>query len=108
MHAPNEADVDSYAIANHEGGVGRNPVTLALASELARRGTAVGIVELDPQASATKVVDVDVEEQLTASKRVSSPTRSGPPPRRRTSPIPESKRKLLRSPAGESRRDVAG
>lgn len=43
---------------NHAGGVGKTSVTLALAYEYARRGLRVLAVDLDPQASLTKVCGV--------------------------------------------------
>ena len=48
--------MDVYAIANQKGGVGKTTVTLGLSAELARRASRVLVIDLDPQASATKVL----------------------------------------------------
>lgn len=48
-----------YAIANQKGGVGKTTVALCLAAALQQRSQRVLIVDLDPQAGATKVLDVD-------------------------------------------------
>ena len=57
----------TYAIANQKGGVGKTTVTFGLAAELARRHARALLVDLDPQASATKVLGVDVEERPTVA-----------------------------------------
>jgi chromosome partitioning protein len=67
--------VETYAIANQKGGVGKTTITLALAGELARRGAAVLVVDLDPQASATKVLGVDVDERPTVADVMLEPGR---------------------------------
>ena len=51
--------MDTYVFANQKGGVGKTTVTLGVAAELAARGTRVLLVDLDAQASATKVLGVD-------------------------------------------------
>lgn len=59
--------METYAIANQKGGVGKTTVTLGLAGELARRKVRTVLVDLDPQASATKVVGIDVEDRPTVA-----------------------------------------
>src|SRR5688572_27727513 len=68
-------DVDTYAFANQKGGVGKTTVTLALAAALVGRGARALVVDLDPQASATKVLGVDVEERLTVADVLLEPER---------------------------------
>jgi chromosome partitioning protein len=53
--------MDTYAFANQKGGVGKTTVTLGIAAELAARAASVLLIDLDPQASATKVLGVDLE-----------------------------------------------
>jgi chromosome partitioning protein len=65
----------TYAVANQKGGVGKTTVTLAIAAALAGRGTRVLVVDLDPQASATKVLGVDVEERPTTADAMLEPER---------------------------------
>lgn len=47
------------AIAMQKGGVGKTTTTLALGSELARAGSRVLLIDLDPQASLTEGIGVD-------------------------------------------------
>lgn len=47
-------------IASEKGGVGKTTVTLGLAAELGRRGVRVGVIDLDPRATATTWLSVDV------------------------------------------------
>src|SRR5215217_2273852 len=70
-----EAGVKSYAIANQKGGVGKTTVALALAGELGRRNVATLLIDLDPQASATKALGVDVERRPTMADVLLEPTR---------------------------------
>ena len=67
--------MEIYAIANQKGGVGKTTVTLGLAGELARREVRTLLVDLDPQASATKVLAVDVDERLTVADALLEPDR---------------------------------
>ena len=43
------------AIIGQKGGVGKTTTALGLAVEASRRGSAVAIVDLDPQATAAKI-----------------------------------------------------
>src|SRR3712207_9032575 len=49
----------TMAVANQKGGVGKTAVTVCLAAELARVRRRVLIVDLDPQANATRILGVD-------------------------------------------------
>jgi chromosome partitioning protein len=79
MHACRERGdaVETYAIANQKGGVGKTTVTLGLAGELARRAVRTLVVDLDPQASATKVLGIGVDERLTVADIMLEPDRFG-------------------------------
>ena len=48
--------MDIYVFANQKGGVGKTTVTLGVAAELAGARCRVLLVDLDAQASATKVL----------------------------------------------------
>jgi chromosome partitioning protein len=67
--------MDIYAFANQKGGVGKTTVTLGVASALARRGVSVLLVDLDPQASATKVLGLDVDDRCTVADALLEPER---------------------------------
>lgn len=67
--------MEIYTLANQKGGVGKTTITLGLAGELARRGAAVVVVDLDPQASATKVLGIDVDERPTVADVMLEPDR---------------------------------
>lgn len=67
--------MDAYAIANQKGGVGKTTVTLGLAAELARRPWRVLVIDLDAQASATKVLAADVDERHTVADVMLEPER---------------------------------
>jgi chromosome partitioning protein len=67
--------VEIYVVANQKGGVGKTTVTLGLAGELARRDVRTLVVDLDPQASATKVLGIDVDECPTVADALLEPER---------------------------------
>ncbi len=67
--------MDIYAFANQKGGVGKMTVTLGIAAALARSGVRTLVVDLDPQASATRVVDVDVIDRVTVADALLEPER---------------------------------
>jgi chromosome partitioning protein len=67
--------MDTYVFANQKGGVGKTTIALGVAAALARRGTRVLLIDLDPQASATKVLGVDVAERCTMADALLEPER---------------------------------
>jgi chromosome partitioning protein len=67
--------MDIYAFANQKGGVGKTTVTLGVGAALAGSGRRVLLIDLDPQASATKVLGVDVEERCTVADTMLEPKR---------------------------------
>ena len=67
--------MDRYVFANQKGGVGKTTIALGVASALARRGARVLLVDLDPQASATKVLGVDIEGRCTVADALLEPNR---------------------------------
>jgi hypothetical protein len=64
-----------YVFANQKGGVGKTTISLGIAAALAERGARVVVIDLDPQASATKVLGVDVEERCTMADALLEPDR---------------------------------
>jgi len=67
--------MDTYAFANQKGGVGKTTITLGVASALERRGARVLLIDLDPQASATKVLGIDSAERCTVADALLEPDR---------------------------------
>ena len=67
--------MDTYVFANQKGGVGKTTITLGVAAALARRGARVLLIDLDPQASATKVLGVDIEERCSVADALLEPER---------------------------------
>lgn len=47
------------AVASEKGGIGKTTCTLGFAAELARRGVRVGVVDLDPRATATTWLGIE-------------------------------------------------
>src|SRR5215216_7178054 len=58
-----------------EGRRGDATIALGVAAALARRGTRVLLIDLDPQASATKVLGVDVAQRCTMADALLEPER---------------------------------
>ncbi len=54
-----------FAVANQKGGVGKTTMTLCLAAALAQRGERVLVVDMDPQAGATKILGIDTSARPT-------------------------------------------
>jgi len=55
-------DAKIVAIANQKGGVGKTSTTMGLASTLARGGAKTLVIDMDPQANSTRVLQVDTDE----------------------------------------------
>jgi chromosome partitioning protein len=67
--------MDTYVFANQKGGVGKTTIALGIASALARRAQCVLLIDLDPQASATKVLGVDDDERCIVADALLEPDR---------------------------------
>jgi chromosome partitioning protein len=67
--------MDIYVFANQKGGVGKTTITLGVAAALAERGARALLIDLDPQASATKVLGIAVEDQCTMADALLEPER---------------------------------
>ena len=67
--------MDTYVFANQKGGVGKTTITLGVAAALAQRGLEALVLDLDPQGSATKVLDIDVAERWTMADALLEPAR---------------------------------
>ncbi|MGC5168707.1 ParA family protein [Luteimicrobium sp. DT211] len=52
--------MDTTTVASEKGGIGKTTVTVGIARELAGRGVKVGVVDLDPRATVTTWLDVEV------------------------------------------------
>jgi chromosome partitioning protein len=67
--------VEIYAFANQKGGVGKTTVTLGLAVALASQNLSALLIDLDPQASATKVLGVEAEQRHSIADVMLEPDR---------------------------------
>lgn len=67
--------METIAICNQKGGVGKTTVTLLLAEGLAHRGLRVLVCDLDPQANATSGAGVDAAAGFTIADALLEPRR---------------------------------
>ncbi len=67
--------METYVFANQKGAVGKTTVTLGVAAELAARGVRVLLVDLDAQASATKVLGIHVDGRCSMADVMLEPDR---------------------------------
>jgi len=67
--------MDTHVFANQKGGVGKTTIALGVVAALARRGTRVLLIDLDPQGSATKVLGVDVAQRCAMADVLLEPER---------------------------------
>jgi chromosome partitioning protein len=75
MHDDRRRAMETYVFANQKGGVGKTTVTLGIAAELAGRGSRVLLIDLDAQASATKVLGIDVDGRTSMADAMLEPDR---------------------------------
>ena len=54
--------MEVIAVANQKGGVGKTTTTISIADQLARRGSRVLMLDLDPQGSLTSYLQLDPDE----------------------------------------------
>lgn len=52
-------DMDTTSVGSEKGGIGKTTLTAALAAELASRGVLVGVMDIDPRHTVTKLLDVE-------------------------------------------------
>ena len=62
-------------LANQKGGVGKTTITVGVGAALAERGDRVLVIDLDPQASATKLLGVAVDDRCTMADALLEPER---------------------------------
>jgi chromosome partitioning protein len=67
--------MDTYVFANQKGGVGKTTIALGVGAALADRGDRVLVIDLDPQASATKLLGIDLEDRCTMADALLEPNR---------------------------------
>lgn len=67
--------MEIFAFANQKGGVGKSTVTVALAAALARRRVRSLVIDLDPQASLTKLLGIETDGRRTVADALLEPER---------------------------------